>query len=172
MSTENKSLKTSKIACWLALACLVVPMFGSYFFDDMFSTVSQIFKNPEMLQLGWNSQQFGFYAGGYSFLCVWGGLIICGILLARQVNVPRIVVFLNKVDIVDDPEMIDLVEMEVRELLSFYDFDGDNAPVIRGSALGALNGDPHWESVVMDLMNAVDEYIPLPVRDNEKPRYS
>ena len=91
------------------------------------------------------------------------------ILLARQVNVPRIVVFLNKVDIVDDPEMIDLVEMEVRELLSFYDFDGDNAPVIRGSALGALNGDPHWEQVVLDLMNAVDEYIPLPVRDNEKP---
>ncbi|MBQ6298818.1 MAG: MFS transporter, partial [Bacteroidales bacterium] len=76
-------LKTSKIACWLALACLVVPMFGSYFFDDMFSTVSQIFKNPEMLQLGWNSQQFGFYAGGYSFLCVWGGLIICGILLDK-----------------------------------------------------------------------------------------
>ena len=91
------------------------------------------------------------------------------ILLARQVNVPRIVVFLNKVDIVDDPEMIDLVEMEVRELLSFYDFDGDNAPVIRGSALGALNGDPHWEQVVLDLMDAVDEYIPLPVRDNEKP---
>ncbi|MBQ5936173.1 MAG: MFS transporter, partial [Bacteroidales bacterium] len=60
MTTETKSLKTSKIACWLALACLVVPMFGSYFFDDMFSTVSQIFKNPEMLQLGWNSQQFGF----------------------------------------------------------------------------------------------------------------
>ena len=91
------------------------------------------------------------------------------ILLARQVNVPRIVVFLNKVDIVDDPEMIDLVEMEVRELLNFYDFDGDNAPVIRGSALGALNGDPHWEQVVLDLMDAVDEYIPLPVRDNEKP---
>ena len=91
------------------------------------------------------------------------------ILLARQVNVPRIVVFLNKVDIVDDPEMIDLVEMEVRELLSFYEFDGDNAPVIRGSALGALNGDPQWESVVMELMNAVDEYIPLPIRDNEKP---
>ncbi|MBR3064430.1 MAG: MFS transporter [Bacteroidales bacterium] len=67
----------------MALACLVVPMFGSYFFDDMFSTVSQIFKNPEMLQLGWNSQQFGFYAGGYSFLCVWGGLIICGILLDK-----------------------------------------------------------------------------------------
>jgi MFS family permease len=83
MTTETKSLKTSKIACWLALACLVVPMFGSYFFDDMFSTVSQIFKNPEMLQLGWNSQQFGFYAGGYSFLCVWGGLIICGILLDK-----------------------------------------------------------------------------------------
>ena len=83
MATDTKTLKASKIACWLALACLVVPMFGSYFFDDMFSTVSQIFKNPEMLQLGWNSQQFGFYAGGYSFLCVWGGLIICGILLDR-----------------------------------------------------------------------------------------
>lgn len=83
MTTETKSLKASKIACWLALACLVVPMFGSYFFDDMFSTVSQIFKNPEMLQLGWNSQQFGFYAGGYSFLCVWGGLIVCGILLDK-----------------------------------------------------------------------------------------
>ena len=91
------------------------------------------------------------------------------ILLARQVNVPRIVVFLNKVDIVDDPEMIDLVEMEVRELLSFYNFDGDNAPIIRGSALGALNGDPQWEEKVMELMAAVDEYIPLPVRDNEKP---
>ena len=91
------------------------------------------------------------------------------ILLARQVNVPRIVVFLNKVDIVDDPEMIDLVEMEVRDLLSFYNFDGDNAPVIRGSALGALNGDPQYEEKVMELMNAVDEYIPLPPRDNEKP---
>ena len=91
------------------------------------------------------------------------------ILLARQVNVPRIVVFLNKVDIVDDPEMIDLVEMEVRELLSFYNFDGDNTPIIRGSALGALNGDPQWEEKVMELMNAVDEYIPLPPRDNEKP---
>ena len=91
------------------------------------------------------------------------------ILLARQVNVPRIVVFLNKVDIVDDPEMIDLVEMEVRELLNFYNFDGDNAPIIRGSALGALNGDPQWEAKVMELMDAVDEYIPLPVRDNEKP---
>ena len=91
------------------------------------------------------------------------------ILLARQVNVPRIVVFLNKVDIVDDPEMIDLVEMEVRELLSFYKFDGDNAPVLRGSALGALNGDSKWEDVVMELMQSVDEYIPIPPRENEKP---
>ena len=91
------------------------------------------------------------------------------ILLARQVNVPKIVVFLNKVDIVDDPEMIDLVEMEVRELLSFYKFDGDNAPVIRGSALGALNGDPQWEEKVMELMDAVDSYIPIPPRENEKP---
>ncbi|MCK9628548.1 MAG: elongation factor Tu [Bacteroidales bacterium] len=91
------------------------------------------------------------------------------ILLARQVNVPRIVVFLNKVDIVDDPEMIDLVEMEVRELLTFYKYDGDNAPVIRGSALGALNGDPQWEDKVMELMTAVDEYIPLPPRDIDKP---
>jgi len=91
------------------------------------------------------------------------------ILLARQVNVPKIVVFLNKVDIVDDPEMIDLVEMEVRELLSFYKYDGDNAPVIRGSALGALNGDPHWEEKVMELMDAVDSYIPIPPRENEKP---
>ena len=91
------------------------------------------------------------------------------ILLARQVNVPRIVVFLNKVDIVDDPEMIELVEMEVRELLSFYGFDGDNAPIIAGSALGALNGEPKWVEKVMELMDAVDSYIPLPVRDNEKP---
>ena len=91
------------------------------------------------------------------------------ILLARQVNVPRIVGVLNKGDIVDDPEMIDLVEMEVRELLSFYNFDGDNTPIIRGSALGALNGDPQWEAKVMELMAAVDEYIPLPPRDNEKP---
>ena len=110
-----------------------------------------------------------------------GAIIVCAatdgpmpqtrehILLARQVNVPRIVVFLNKVDIVDDPEMIDLVEMEVRELLSFYNFDGDNTPIIRGSALGALNGDPQWEEKVMELMSAVDEYIPLPPRDNEKP---
>ena len=91
------------------------------------------------------------------------------ILLARQVNVPKIVVFLNKVDIVDDPEMIELVEMEVRELLSFYQFDGDNAPVIAGSALGALNGEPKWVEKVMELMNNVDEYIPVPKRDNEKP---
>ncbi|MFA6758753.1 MAG: elongation factor Tu [Bacteroidales bacterium] len=91
------------------------------------------------------------------------------ILLARQVNVPRIVVFLNKVDIVDDPEMIELVEMEVRELLSFYNFDGDNTPVIQGSALGALNGDPKWEDVIIELMAKVDEFIPIPPRENEKP---
>ena len=91
------------------------------------------------------------------------------ILLARQVNVPRIVVFLNKVDMVDDPEMLELVEMEVRELLSFYGYDGDNTPVILGSALGALNGEAKWVEKVMELMHAVDEWIPLPPRDNEKP---
>jgi len=91
------------------------------------------------------------------------------ILLARQVNVPRIVVFLNKCDMVDDAEMLDLVEMEVRELLSFYNFDGDNAPVIRGSALGALNGEPKWVDKVMELMDAVDNFIPIPPRENEKP---
>ncbi len=91
------------------------------------------------------------------------------ILLARQVNVPKIVVFMNKVDLVDDPEMLDLVEMEIRDLLSFYGFDGDNAPVIRGSALGALNGDPKYEEKIMELMDAVDSYIPIPPRDNEKP---
>ena len=91
------------------------------------------------------------------------------VLLAKQVNVPKMVVFLNKVDLVDDEEMLDLVEMEVRDLLSKYDFDGDNAPVIRGSALGALNGEPQWEEKVMELMDAVDTYIPLPVRENEKP---
>ena len=91
------------------------------------------------------------------------------ILLARQVNVPRIVVFLNKCDMVEDPEMLELVEMEVRELLSFYQFDGDNAPVIRGSALGALNGEPKWVEKVMELMDAVDNYIPIPPRENEKP---
>ncbi len=91
------------------------------------------------------------------------------ILLARQVNVPRIVVFLNKVDMVDDPEMLELVEMEVRELLSFYQYDGDNTPIILGSALGALNGEAKWEEKVMELMDAVDSWIPLPPRDNEKP---
>ena len=91
------------------------------------------------------------------------------ILLARQVNVPHLVVFLNKVDLVDDPELIELVEMEIRELLSFYDFDGDNAPVIIGSALGALNGEAEWEDKVMELMDAVDSYIPIPPRDMEKP---
>ena len=91
------------------------------------------------------------------------------ILLARQVNVPRIVVFLNKVDMVDDPEMLELVEMEVRELLSFYQYDGDNTPIILGSALGALNGEAKWEEKVMELMDAVDNWIPLPPRDNEKP---
>jgi len=91
------------------------------------------------------------------------------ILLARQVNVPRIVVFLNKVDLVDDEELIDLVEMEVRDLLTFYKFDGDNAPVIRGSALGAMNHEPKWEDKVMELMDAVDAYIPIPPRENEKP---
>ncbi len=91
------------------------------------------------------------------------------ILLARQVNVPRIVVFMNKVDLVDDAEMLDLVEMELRELLTFYEFDGDSSPVIRGSALGALNGEPQWEEKVIELMNAVDEWIPTPVRDTDKP---
>ncbi len=91
------------------------------------------------------------------------------ILLARQVNVPRIVVFLNKVDMVDDAEMLELVEMEVRELLSFYDYDGDNTPVIKGSALGGLNGDAKWEDKIMELMDAVDSYIPIPPRETEKP---
>ncbi|HOP04888.1 MAG TPA: elongation factor Tu [Tenuifilaceae bacterium] len=91
------------------------------------------------------------------------------ILLARQVNVPKLVVFLNKCDMVNDEEMLELVEMEVRELLSFYQFDGDNAPVIRGSALGALEGEEKWVEKVMELMAAVDDYIPVPPRDNEKP---
>jgi len=92
------------------------------------------------------------------------------ILLAHQVNVPRIVVFINKCDAEDvDEEIIELVEMEMRELLSFYKFDGDNAPVIRGSALGAMNGEAQWEDKVMELMTAVDEYIPIPPRENEKP---
>jgi elongation factor Tu len=91
------------------------------------------------------------------------------VLLARQVNVPKIVVFLNKCDMVDDPEMLDLVEMEVRDLLSKYNFDGDNAPVIRGSALGGLNGEATWEDKIMELMDSVDTYIPIPPRENEKP---
>ena len=91
------------------------------------------------------------------------------ILLARQVGVPYIVVFLNKCDMVDDDELIDLVEMETRDLLSEYDFPGDDLPIIRGSALGALNGDPKWMDSVRELMKAVDEYIPTPARDNEKP---
>ena len=91
------------------------------------------------------------------------------ILLARQVNVPRLVVFMNKCDIVEDEEMLELVELEMRELLSFYEFDGDNTPVIRGSALGALNGVEPWVSQVMELMNAVDTWIPLPPRDVDKP---
>ena len=91
------------------------------------------------------------------------------ILLARQVGVPYIVVFLNKCDMVDDEELIDLVEMEVRELLSEYGFDGDNAPIIRGSALQALNGDPEYVAKIEELMDAVDTYIPSPVRDIDKP---
>lgn len=90
------------------------------------------------------------------------------ILLSRQVGVPKIVVFLNKCDMVDDEEMIDLVEMEVRDLLTQYDFDGDGAPVIRGSALGALNGDAKWVTAIEELMNAVDEYIPTPTRESDK----
>ena len=91
------------------------------------------------------------------------------ILLDRQVGIPRIVVFLNKVDMVDDPELLELVEMEVRELLSFYDYDGDNGPVIQGSALGALNGEQKWVDTVMQLMDAVDSWIELPQRDIDKP---
>ena len=91
------------------------------------------------------------------------------ILLARQVNVPQLVVFMNKCDAVDDDEMLELVEMEMRELLAFYDFDGDNTPVVRGSALGSLNGDPLWEDKVVELMDAVDSWIPLPPRDIDKP---
>ena len=91
------------------------------------------------------------------------------ILLARQVGVKYIVVYLNKCDMVDDPEMLDLVEMDVRELLSKYGYDGDNTPVIRGSALKALEGDPKWEAKIDELMDAVDEWIPTPERDNTKP---
>ena len=91
------------------------------------------------------------------------------ILLSRQVGVPKLVVFLNKSDMVDDEELLDLVEMEVRELLSEYDFPGDDIPVIRGSALGALNGDPKWEATVQQLMDAVDTYIDTPIRETDKP---
>ncbi len=91
------------------------------------------------------------------------------ILLARQVNVPRLVVFMNKCDQVDDEEMLELVEMDMRDLLSQYDYDGDETPIIRGSALGALNGEPQWEEKVMELMDAVDNWIPLPPRDIDKP---
>ncbi|MEC8335937.1 MAG: elongation factor Tu [Bacteroidota bacterium] len=91
------------------------------------------------------------------------------ILLGRQVGVPRIVVFMNKVDMVDDPELLELVEMEIRELLSFYEYDGDNGPVVQGSALGALNGEPKWVETVMNLMQEVDAWIEIPPRENEKP---
>jgi elongation factor Tu len=91
------------------------------------------------------------------------------ILLARQVGVPAMVVFMNKVDAVDDPELLDLVELEVRELLSTYEFPGDDIPVVRGSALGALNGEPEWEATVEKLMSEVDAYIPTPARDTDKP---
>ena len=110
-----------------------------------------------------------------------GAIIVCAatdgpmpqtrehILLARQVNVPRLVVFMNKCDMVDDAEMLELVEMEMRELLSAYEFDGDNTPFIQGSALGALNGVEKWEEKVMELMDACDSWIPLPPRDVDKP---
>ena len=83
MSDFKKTLKDNRWACWFALACLVVPMFASYFFDDMFSSLSELFKNPHALELGWDMQDYGYYASGYSFLCVWGGLIVCGVLLDR-----------------------------------------------------------------------------------------
>jgi len=91
------------------------------------------------------------------------------ILLARQVGVPRMVVFMNKVDLVDDPELLELVEMEIRELLTFYGFDGDNTPIIQGSATGALAGEDKWVKGVEDLMDAVDSYIPLPPRPIDQP---
>ena len=90
------------------------------------------------------------------------------ILLAKQVGVPKMVVFMNKVDLVDDPELLDLVEMEIRDLLNFYGFEGDDTPIIRGSALGGLNDDPKWVPVIEELMNAVDTWSPLPVRDKDK----
>ncbi|MBC7412421.1 MAG: elongation factor Tu [Bacteroidia bacterium] len=91
------------------------------------------------------------------------------ILLARQVGVPKLVVFMNKVDAVDDPELLELVEMEIRELLTFYKFDGDNTPVIKGSALGGLNKDPKWSESILELMDAVDTWIPIPLREVDKP---
>jgi elongation factor Tu len=91
------------------------------------------------------------------------------ILLARQVGVPQLVVFMNKVDMVDDPELLELVEMEIRDLLSFYKYDGDNIPVIQGSALGGLNGEPKWVATIEQLMEAVDSFIPLPARATDKP---
>jgi elongation factor Tu len=91
------------------------------------------------------------------------------VLLARQVGVPFIVVFMNKVDLVDDEELLELVEMEIRELLDTYEFPGDDIPVVQGSALGALNGEEQWEDKIMELMDAVDSYIPTPERDLEKP---
>ncbi|HPT02416.1 MAG TPA: elongation factor Tu [Bacteroidales bacterium] len=91
------------------------------------------------------------------------------ILLAHQVNVPKMVVFMNKVDLVDDEEILDIVEMEIRDLLSFYQFDGDNTPIIRGSALGGLNKEPKWVDKIMELMDAVDTWIPLPERSVDKP---
>lgn len=83
MSALGNTLKDNRWACWLALACLVVPMFASYFFDDMFSSLSELFKNPECLELGWDMADYGFYSSGYSFLCIWGGLIVCGALLDK-----------------------------------------------------------------------------------------
>jgi elongation factor Tu len=91
------------------------------------------------------------------------------ILLGRQVGIPRIVVFMNKVDMVDDAELLELVEMEIRDLLSFYEYDGDNGPVVQGSALGGLNNDPTWVPKIIELMEAVDAWIEEPIRDTEKP---
>ena len=91
------------------------------------------------------------------------------ILLGRQVGIPRIVVFMNKVDMVDDAELLELVEMEIRDLLSFYEYDGDNGPVVQGSALGGLNNDPAWVPKIIELMEAVDSWIEEPIRDTEKP---
>lgn len=91
------------------------------------------------------------------------------VLLARQVGVPYIVVFMNKVDMVDDEELLELVEIEIRDILNKYDFPGDDVPVIRGSALGGLNGDPKWEAKILELMDAVDKYVPEPIRDKDKP---